>query len=294
MNNESVAHKWVYNDGRNGEAEGSNFSYRYDKLYSFYSVLAIINRVEKIVLVDENIAGYSNTSRKHANHMRRAIPSYYKIIEYPFNMEPFEYYYNQIIQCIRLQKRARVTDYSHQIKKYISQANILAEYKKLKSNKFLKIVNKIDVNTIIESSEDLIKKHQESLDKKKRLEDKKRQEERQKKLDAFLNQKYDPKNKQTIKYNPKQVGVYIKYNEEKNSILTSNSIEVPALQSLIMYKMYLKDPKSIIGKKLEHFTVIEAKKDYVKIGCTTISAKELDRVLSKLIKDKWWKKNMKI
>ena len=283
MNNESVAHKWVYDDGRNSEAGGSNFSYRYDRLYSYNSVLAKIDRQEKVVLVDENISGYSNSSRKHANHMHRAIPSYYKIIEYPFDAEPFEYYYHKIMECIKLQKRARVTDYSYQIKKYINQANNLAEYKKAKSNKFLKMINKIDVDKIIESSADLIKKYQENLDKKKKLEDKKNQESRQKRLDSFLDQKYDPKNKNTIKYNPKQIGVYIKHNEERNSIQTSNSIEVPAPQSLIMYKMYLKDPELIIGKKLENFTVIEAKKDYVKIGCTTISAKELERVLSKLI-----------
>ena len=46
MNNEVVAHRFIY--GEKTSAKGSNFSFEYDRLYSYYSILAKINREKKI------------------------------------------------------------------------------------------------------------------------------------------------------------------------------------------------------------------------------------------------------
>ena len=45
MNNEVVAHRFIY--GEKTSAKGSNFSFHYDKLYSYDSTLAKINREKK-------------------------------------------------------------------------------------------------------------------------------------------------------------------------------------------------------------------------------------------------------
>lgn len=82
MNNESVAHRFIYEEKTS--AKGSNFSFEYDRLYSFYSILAKINREKKIIYIDSNIAGYSHSSQKHMNHLRRAIPGNYSVFEWEF------------------------------------------------------------------------------------------------------------------------------------------------------------------------------------------------------------------
>ena len=45
MNNEVVAHRFIY--GEKTSAKGSNFSFEYDRLYSYDSILAKINREKK-------------------------------------------------------------------------------------------------------------------------------------------------------------------------------------------------------------------------------------------------------
>ena len=55
MNNEVIAHRFIY--GEKTSAKGSNFSFHYDKLYSYDSTLANPNREKKIIYIDSNIAG---------------------------------------------------------------------------------------------------------------------------------------------------------------------------------------------------------------------------------------------
>jgi hypothetical protein len=118
MNNESVAHNWVYGD-KSISSRGSNFSYDGSKLYSYASLLAKIDRSKKIVYVNSRIAGYSNTSRKHASHMHRAIPSSYDIFEWDFANNIYEERLEKILKLLDMQSRARSRDYSLEIKKLI-------------------------------------------------------------------------------------------------------------------------------------------------------------------------------
>lgn len=84
MNNESVAHRFIYEEKTS--AMGSNFSFEYNRLYSYYSILAKIDREKKIIYIDSDVAGYSNSSRKHANHLRIAIPMNYSVFEWVFSL----------------------------------------------------------------------------------------------------------------------------------------------------------------------------------------------------------------
>lgn len=47
MNNEVVAHRFIY--GETTSAKSSNFSFEYDRLYSYYSILAKINREKNCI-----------------------------------------------------------------------------------------------------------------------------------------------------------------------------------------------------------------------------------------------------
>ena len=282
MNNKSVAHNWVYGD-KSISSRGSNFSYDGNRLYSYTSLLAKIDRSKKIVYVNSRIAGYSNTSRKHANHMHRAIPSNYDIFEWDFSNNIYEERLEKILKLLDMQSRARSRDYSLEIKKLILNTKKYSEIHPLENKddkKILKEILSIDIDNIIESSKELIKRDKERKEKERKAENKKYQEARQKNLDSFLEQKYDKKDKSTVKFDPNYNSVYLKIKGDE--IFTSNSIRVPLKESLVLYRRYL-DGKNILGINLGHYSVVKSSKESVTIGCTTISAFELNRVLGNLV-----------
>ena len=282
MNNESVAHNWVYGD-KSISSRGSNFSYDGSKLYSYTSLLAKIDRSKKIVYVNSRIAGYSNSSRKHANHMHRAIPSFYEIFEWDFGNNIYEERLDKILKLLDMQSRARSRDYSLEIKKLILNTKKYSEIHPLENKddkKILKEILSIDIDNIIESSKELIIRDKKRKEKELKAENKKYQESRQKNLDSFLGQKYDKKDKSTVKFDPNYNSVYLKINGDE--IFTSNSIRVPLKESLVLYRRYL-DGKNILGISLNQYSVVKSSKESVTIGCTTISAFELNRVLGNLV-----------
>lgn len=283
MNNEVVAHRFIY--GETTSAKGSNFSFEYDKLYSYYSILAKIDREKKIIYIDSNIAGYSHSSQKHTTHLRRAIPGNYSVFEWDFSEDFITYKRNEIFKLIDMESRARKVSYLPQIKRIIDNVNKYIEVHQIKKlskevKAHLKDIKSIDIDNLIESSAEVIKRDQERLLKIKKLEDKKKQESRQNTLDRFLGQVYNKSDKSTVKYDPNYNSVYLKVDGE--SIKTTNSIVVPLRESLALYRAYLSG-KNIHGLNLGHYSVVKSSKESVTIGCTTISAKELNRVLGNLV-----------
>ena len=176
MNNEVVAHRFIY--GEKTSAKGSNFSFEYDKLYSYYSTLAKINREKKIVYIDSNIAGYSNSSRKHTNYLYRAIPQNYSTFQWEFCEDFITCKRNEIFKLINMEARARKVSYLPQIKRIIDNVNKYIEVHQIKKlskevKAHLKDIKSIDIDNLIESSAEVIKKDKERLLRIKKLEDKK-------------------------------------------------------------------------------------------------------------------------
>ena len=283
MNNEVVAHRFIY--GEKTSAKGSNFSFEYNRLYSYYSILAKIDREKKIVYIDSNVSGYSHSSQKHTNHLHRAIPGNYSVFEWDFSDDFIACKRNEIFKLIDMESRARKVSYLPQIKRIIDNVNKYIEVHEIKKlskevKAHLKDIESIDIDNLIESSAEVIKRDKERLLKIKKLEDKKKQESRQNTLDRFLGQVYNKSNKSTIKYDPNYNSVYLKVDGE--SIKTTNSIVVPLRESLALYREYLSG-KNIHGLNLGNYSVVKSSKDSVTIGCTTISAFELNRVLGNLV-----------
>lgn len=272
MNNEQVAHRFIYN---NDSAQGSNFRFNGNRLYSYRSLMATIERDRKIILIDEKISCYSNTSKKHRNHLLRAIPSNYKVFEWRWQDGSFiEYKYNSILGMIDKQSRARVYDYSRSIAESIDLCKDYAkcfpgnisEY----DNQLLVDINTINVQELLSSSAHLIESNKQRLLALKEKENSKRQESRQKELDKFLGNN-------TVKFDQNYNSVYLKVVED--ILYTSNSIQIPIYPAIVLYKKYLAG-KNIINERLGNYVVGKASQESVTIGCTTISAIELNRVLS--------------
>jgi hypothetical protein len=215
--------------------------------------------------------------------MHRAIPSYYKVFEYDFSEGAFEYYFNSIMLLIQKQLKARKWDYTQQILKLIQEAKDFAELKHVKKDIHLRQILEIDTSKLEESYSKVKDKIEKQIAAKKKKDDALNQLSRQNNLDRFLIQTYNSKDKSTVKFDPNYKGVYLKTDDNLRLLYTTNGIIVKLINALLLYEHYLNDFKSVMGKKLEHYTVVKSSETEVTIGCTTISAKELKRVLSKYL-----------
>ena len=273
MNNSRVAHHFIY---ESSEAQGSNFSCNGRKLYSYSSLMATINREKKIILIDERISHYSNSSQKHRSHLLRAIPSDYSVFEWYWKDGSFiEAQHNVILNLIEKQSRARKVDYSNQIKRLIDLCN---EYSNIfmieeKDKVLLDEIDTININDLIASSKHLIEANNARILALRAKEDAQRQEARQNNLNKFLGHS-------NVVFDPNYNSVYLKVVEDK--LYTSNSITVNIMEAITLYKAYLAG-KNILNANLGHYTVVKSSKTSVTIGCTTISAVELNRVLGEYL-----------
>ena len=134
-------------------------------------------------------------------------------------------------------------------------------------------INTIDIHELLLSSQHLIEANKARILALKAKEDEKRQESRQKELNNFLGHR-------NVVYDPNYNSVYLKVIEDK--LYTSNSITVNVMEAITLYKAYLAG-KNILNARLGHYVVGKVSKESVTIGCTTISAIELNRVLGEYL-----------
>ena len=278
--NEEICHKFIYAK----EVESYNFpsynvSFNGNKIYSYRSVLAYIDREAKTLVVEDRIANYSNTSRKHFNCLMSATPSYYNVFRTDTS-NPLGFYIDKINELLIKQSKARKSDYTREIRAYINEAFAYTRFFKQDKRSadykaILNLYNNIDdlaaqTQATLDYQEEEAKR--QKAEKAKR--DKKNQEAKDKYLANFLlddeSGAIKPK-----KYDPNYNSVYLK--KVGDLLYTTNSIRVIFNSALALWKLYISG-KDIIGLKLEQYTVVKSSKDSVTIGCTTISKKELERL----------------
>ncbi len=277
--NEEICHKFIYaKEGESYDYASYKMSFHGKKIYSYNSVLAYIDREAKTLVVEDSIANYSNTSRKHFNCLMSATPSYYNVFKTDTS-DPLSFYIDKINDLLILQARARKRDYTREIRAYIKEAYLYTTY-------FKQYKRSADYKAILNfynNIDDLAAQTQAALDyqaeeaKRQKAEkakrDKKNQEAKDKYLANFLLDDESGAIKPT-KYDPNYNSVYLK--KVGDLLYTTNSIRVDFNSALALWKRYMSG-KDIIGLKLEQYTVVKSSKDSVTIGCTTISKKEMSR-----------------
>ncbi len=278
--NQEICHKFIYaKEGELYAYASYKMSFHGKKLYSYNSVLAYIDREEKTLVVEDKIANYSNTSRKHFNCLMSATPGYYNVFRTDTS-NPLGFYIDKINNLLTLQAKARKRDYAREIRSYIKEAyNYTTFFKQDKrSADYKAIIN------FYNNIDDLAAQTQAALDyqtekaKRQKAEkariDKKYQESRDANLANFLSDDESGAIKPK-KYDPNYNSVYLK--KVGDLLYTTNSIKVNFNSALALWKRYMSG-KDIIGLKLEQYTVVKSSKDSVTIGCTTISNKEMSRI----------------
>jgi hypothetical protein len=127
---------------------GNTLSFRGTKLYSYESLLAIIEPLDKVIFIDENIRNYSNTTAKQTYLL---ISNTYSFTTYsvPLNKSPKEvltFYWEKIDKLIKKFDKARILHelYKAQIKSELNQAQSYIEYMNVsKQCKEYKHINQI-------------------------------------------------------------------------------------------------------------------------------------------------------
>lgn len=275
MNNKQVAHHFIY---ESSPAKGSNFSCNNNSIYSYSSLMATIDREKKIILIDQGISNCSNTSRRHRSNLVRAIPSNYSVFEWHWSGGSFiDSQYYVILELIDKQSRARKVDYSNKIAKLIYLCNEYAELfqEEVSSENHILLdqINTINIQELLSSSQHLIEANKARILALKAKENEKHQEARQEELNKFLGHS-------NVVYDPNYNSVYLKVIEDK--LCTSNYVTVNVMEAITLYKAYLAG-KNILNARLGKYVVLKSSKESVTIGCTTISAIELNRVLGEYL-----------
>ena len=107
------------------------------KLYSYDSLLAIIDPANNIICIDSDIRHYSNTTSKQTALLcSRATRSNYIILSLPLETLPEQvimYYWNKVEYYIAKYLKARVNQsiYKERIHIYLNQAEVYANYTQL-------------------------------------------------------------------------------------------------------------------------------------------------------------------
>jgi len=271
---EQICHRWIYdNDNGSYDYNSYNISYYGHELYSYNTVLAVIDRERNVISIDLSTANYSHTSSRHHSYLLGAIPRYqYTVFTYPFHESDVPaWYLRQCMELLDKQSRARKRDYTSDVIEYLNEAfEYIGVYGIDKRTATYKQLLRLNANrsNMLEQVADIIEADKKAQLAAKRKYDKQMQDRRQTKLDQFTGG--------GVIYDPNYTGAYLRINGDK--LQTTNSITVSLADATLLYKRWLAG-KDILGAKLDHYTVVKSSSKSVTIGCTTISATELNRVL---------------
>ena len=112
-----------------------------NKVYSYRSLLGIIDVPNKVLLIDDNIRHYSVTTSKHTSPLiREALGNNYRIFSIPLeepNQFVLKFYLDKITELLGKDKRARKHKefYKVRIKAYIKDSEDYAKYSGIKNYK---------------------------------------------------------------------------------------------------------------------------------------------------------------
>lgn len=101
------------------------------RLYSYNSLLAIIDTANQVLCIDKDIKSYSNTTSKQTLVLSRATPRSYTKFIIPLDTTPEEvlmHYWNLVEGYIAKHIRANKLSYKHLIHHILTEAELFSDY----------------------------------------------------------------------------------------------------------------------------------------------------------------------
>lgn len=266
---ENVAHLFANQTQSEARTQTNNF-YFYDKnIYSYGSHFCIAKFVDANTLLFTE-RSYSNTTAKHINHVRHATSHINKIYcSNPIGTheENFKYWLNQAETNIEKLKNARKPEkYLSELNHIKDKANEYAQYfgiaTPLTLENALSITDKAETIAYLESKAEAIAKEK----KQKEAEAKKEHKTQLKKW----------KNHEIYSLYQRDGFDYLRKDSE--FFQTSQGIKIPIAIGLRFYNNIVN--KTIkVGDKFLDYTINEVNDKLIKIGCHTITLKEINTIV---------------
>lgn len=266
---QNVAHLFANQLQSEATTQGRNFYFYNDKIYSYGSHFCIAKFVDNETLLFTERT-YSNTTAKHINHVWHATSHKTKIFCYnPIGNhdENFNHWFNEAENTIKKLSNARKPEiYILELQRIKDKANKYANYFGIETPKplefLLSITDKAETKEYLETKQKLI----EAEKKRKELEAKKAHK---KALDKW--RKFE------------QGTLYLRdgfdyLRKDSENFQTSQGVKIPLAVGLRFYNSIVN--KTIkAGDKFLDYTISEINNKLIKIGCHTITMKEINSIV---------------
>lgn len=269
FNNSELAHTWANTTQKSGRSNSMFFEQDGDfsKIYSYgkhfcLGVSAFLQSKDGIFrnFTFLNNRTYSNTTAKHAIHVRRAVSGITFYLPFPNNQFHLEYLglivttmKEQIENLLKAQLKARSTTHN-----YSEAMNLVKTIGDL--NQYFDIENYVySENCLIASQQvESIVATKTAREQAKKERDALKEREN---LANWLNGSYHGQ-----LYN---LPVYLRFVDDNKTIQTSHGAKVPTREALTMLNK-LREGQDCIGQNIGNYTIQKVTLDYVKIGCHVI------------------------
>lgn len=292
MNNSELAHNFANKVKSFGK--GSNMFYNNDTIYSYgyhFPLAKFVKDANENEIIMLNIRNYSNTTSKHQNHLRNAIPTNIKKISCIDPQNTFSANYNNLLYRLN-----NANNFINKAKKAIKNKMQLISNAKYEINNFNDYVNtfKVDVSKYVvsfgqidlnnfynEVSKDIdIYENSEYyktwlLNAEKREADKiaKNLIKQTENITKFRN--FELMYVYNIPFN------LLRLNVEKNQIETSTCVKI----SVPVFKKYYEKMKNntlLFGEKIDHYVYLSKNDVYINIGCHKIELIEIENIINQI------------
>ena len=284
MNNSTLSHNWANKIKDTGK--GSSMFYEGDTIYSYgyHFPIAKFITIEDLTFVAFNNNNYSNSTAKHKNHVRRAIPYNYEVINcidmnfgFYGHEKNMKHYINEI--NTNLDKAKKATKYKEYLitsaEKSLSElTNYIRLFKidKIAGHKET-LKDLLNYQSFIDnyknSPEFTAWKQKQAINEKKKQDNEViKQAENIIKFRSFeINHVY------SLPYN------LLRYNSDKNEIQTSGGVNMAKDIFLRYYSMF-KNNTLQIGEKVEHYQYGGTKDNIIFVGCHKFELTEIENLIN--------------
>lgn len=265
---QNVAHLFANQIQSEARTQTNNFYFINDKIYSYGSHFVIARHFKGVLLFTER--GYSNTTRKHINHVYNASNHINKIFcAYPSGSheQNFNYWIDEAEKNIDKLKRAnKPIIYLTELDRIKDKAQKYAELMNVPINEHLASILAI---TDKEEAKEYESKRQARIKAEKERKEKELKNRHAKELKEWRNFE-----KQSLYF--RDGFDYLRFNKEKQRFETSQRIEIPLALGL---KLYDKIKNGIQFEKVLDYSVKEINKTFIQVGCHKITIKEINKTI---------------
>ena len=264
-----VAHVFANQTQSEARTQTNNFYFHGNMIFSYGSHFCIARFVDNETLLFTE-RSYSNTTAKHINHVWNAISHKKKIFCYNptgTHADNFAHWLNEAEANIQKLKNARKPEiYITQLQYIKNKVSIYAEYfgiiTPLSLENALSITDKAEILEYLESKAEVLAKEK----KQKEAEAKKQHAKQLKKWRAFeFGTLY-------------QRDGFDYLRKDSENFQTSQGVKIPIAVGLRFYNSIVN--KTIkVGDKFLDYTISEINNKLIKIGCHTITLKEINTIV---------------